>query len=76
MTKVINRKGVAIRAPAPAMSPFIDGIWSSRRSDKYPPDIEAGRPPPIIVTVTVTEMLEIWSGHLCSKKLPERSPTE
>jgi len=48
----------------------------SNLSEIYPPAIEAGKPPPIIVTAYVIEIFEISLGHLFSKKLAESNPRE
>ena len=73
---VMKIKGTATRAPKPAMRPFMWGIVSSNLSEIYPPAMDAGRPPPIIVTACVIEIFEISFGHLCSKKLAESNPRE
>ena len=40
------------------------------------PPADAGRPPPIVMNAPATEKVSKYSGHLCSKKLPERKPSE
>ena len=67
--------GVAIKAPAPAIIPLIDGILYSSLSEKKPPATEAVKPPPITVTAFIIAYWETWSGYLCSKKVEPAKPS-
>ena len=50
-----NMKGTAVRAPTPAIRPFIDGTFFSSLSERRPPRTEAGSPPPTIIKAPAKE---------------------